>query len=94
MSRLTFQENTFNLLSTILILLYYNVAFLLHRKKFIRRHRKIFESLGGHRSTNDQKFFGKHPKISFVGLICAKKGGHLRENLAIFVRALRSLVQS
>ena len=43
--------------------------FLLHRKKFIRRNRKTFKSLGGHGSTNNQKFFGNLLKISLGGFL-------------------------
>ena len=42
---------------------------------------KIFKSLGGHKSTNNQKFFGDLLKISLVGHGYAKKVGYLLENL-------------
>ena len=56
-------------LSTILFFFYYNVVFFLHRKNFIRRHRKTFESLGGYGSANNQKFVGDLLKIC----LCARR---------------------
>ena len=46
-------------------------------KKFIWKH-KTFQSLGGHESTYNQKFFGDLQKR---GHSCAKKVGYLSENL-------------